>query len=411
MTFAVEGCCHGDLDQIYGVLEDAEVERAVVTDFLLCCGDFQAVRTYEELDCMACPVKYRAMKDFVHYWEGKRKPFCPTLFIGGNHESPIHLRDLYYGGWASEDIFYMGHTGIFNVGGLRIAGLSGIYKPNDVHRGHYETYPYSEDSKRSAYHVRRFEVDKLLLTKEPVDIVISHDWPNGITDFGDVEKLLKIDKTGQLTADIQSGSLGNPMGMEILKALKPKYWFSGHMHMHFTAIVRHPDGSVTRFMALDKCQSRRQFLHFFTLGQNGQMISEAVYGDRSGVPQAREKVPVCFDIEWLAILKKNNHLIPLHADSIYGIVLERPSQEDKDDVVKLLIKDGKANQVSPGVFEVPYFGQSQPGNPQQRKWLCKALEMDDVLGTIETTKLPGTIVTSLADEGGLFFEDNFADSL
>ena len=44
-TFAVEGCCHGDLDRIYEVLERIEQREGVAADFMICCGDFQAIRT------------------------------------------------------------------------------------------------------------------------------------------------------------------------------------------------------------------------------------------------------------------------------------------------------------------------------------------------------------------------------
>ena len=39
--------------------------------------------------------------------------------------------------------------------------------------------------------------------------------------------------------------------------MKPKYWFSAHMHCKFSALVPHPSSSSsTRFLALDKgfCQ-------------------------------------------------------------------------------------------------------------------------------------------------------------
>lgn len=43
-------------------------------------------------------------------------------------------------------------------GGLRIAGLSGIYKSHDYMRGHHEALPYNEKTIRSMYHIRDFEV-------------------------------------------------------------------------------------------------------------------------------------------------------------------------------------------------------------------------------------------------------------
>jgi hypothetical protein len=45
INVAVEGCCHGDLDRIYSVLEQCESRRNVSADFMICCGDFQAIRT------------------------------------------------------------------------------------------------------------------------------------------------------------------------------------------------------------------------------------------------------------------------------------------------------------------------------------------------------------------------------
>lgn len=44
-TFSIEGCCHGDLDRIYEVLENIEVAQSLKAEFLICCGDFQAIRT------------------------------------------------------------------------------------------------------------------------------------------------------------------------------------------------------------------------------------------------------------------------------------------------------------------------------------------------------------------------------
>lgn len=84
-----------------------------------------------------------------------------TIFIGGNHEASNHLQELSYGGWAAPNIYYMGLAGVINVGGLRIGGLSGIYKANDYVRGRHERPPYTEQTIRSIYHVRQLEVFRL----------------------------------------------------------------------------------------------------------------------------------------------------------------------------------------------------------------------------------------------------------
>lgn len=82
--------------------------------------------------------------------------------VGGNHEAANHLWELYYGGWAAPNIMYMGAAGVVNFGGLRIAGLTGIYKANHYTCGHFESPPYDNNTVRSAYHVRDLEVYRLL---------------------------------------------------------------------------------------------------------------------------------------------------------------------------------------------------------------------------------------------------------
>lgn len=57
--------------------------------------------------------------------------------------------------------------------------------------GHYERPPYNESTIRSVYHVREYDVQKLMQVEEPVDIFLSHDWPLGITDYGKWEELVR----------------------------------------------------------------------------------------------------------------------------------------------------------------------------------------------------------------------------
>ena len=54
--------------------------------------------------------------------------------VGGNHEATNHLWELYYGGWVAPNIYYLGHAGVINIGGIRIAGLSGIFSRHDYRK-------------------------------------------------------------------------------------------------------------------------------------------------------------------------------------------------------------------------------------------------------------------------------------
>jgi len=100
----------------------------------------------------------------------------------------------YYGGWAAPNIYFLGFSGVVKFGNIRIGGLSGIHKQHNYHSGHYERPPYNEQTIRSVYHVRHYDVLKLMHLKEPLDIFLSHDWPLGITEYGNWQKLIHAKK-------------------------------------------------------------------------------------------------------------------------------------------------------------------------------------------------------------------------
>lgn len=71
------------------------------------------------------------------------------------------------------------------------SGMSGIFKGQDYLQGLWEAPPYSQNSLRSVYHVRSIDTFRLKQLKEEVHVMLSHDWPKGITDYGDQENLLR----------------------------------------------------------------------------------------------------------------------------------------------------------------------------------------------------------------------------
>ena len=54
VTIAVEGCAHGELDNIYATILETQRRNPKLPkiELLICCGDFQAVRNESDLDCM-----------------------------------------------------------------------------------------------------------------------------------------------------------------------------------------------------------------------------------------------------------------------------------------------------------------------------------------------------------------------
>lgn len=80
---------------------------------------------------------------FHEYYSGKKAAPIPTVFIGGNHEASNYLWELYHGGFVAPNIYFLGHCGVINFGGLqkcllvglRIGGISGIFKSHDYDFG------------------------------------------------------------------------------------------------------------------------------------------------------------------------------------------------------------------------------------------------------------------------------------
>ncbi|XP_071782441.2 lariat debranching enzyme [Centroberyx gerrardi] len=294
MKIAVEGCCHGELDKIYETIGYLENKEGVKVDLLLCCGDFQAVRNEGDMKCMAVPAKYRTMQTFYKYYSGEKKAPVLTIFIGGNHEASNHMQELPYGGWVAPNIYYLGYAGVIRYKGIRIGGLSGIFKSHDYRKGHHEFPPYNPETLRSVYHIRNIEVFKLKQIQMPIDIFMSHDWPRGIYHYGSTGELLRKKKF--LRQEVESNTLGSPAAAELLAHLQPSYWFSAHLHVKFAALKQHPPKGnaaprTTKFLSLDKCLPYREFLQIVDVPE------------RPGSSEGLE-----YDPEWLAILKATNSL-------------------------------------------------------------------------------------------------------
>lgn len=291
MRIAVEGCAHGELDIIYETIQEMEKVNGKKIDLLICCGDFQATRNLSDLKCMAVSDKYKDMRTFYKYYSGEKVAPVLTIFIGGNHEASNYLQELPYGGWVAPNIYYLGYASVITIGGIRIAGLSGIYKSHHWMQGHYEKPPYTENTIRSVYHIRNLEIFRLKQLTGNIDIFLSHDWPSGITRYGDENVLLK--EKPFFRNDIKNNMLGSPPSMELLEHHYPSYWFSAHLHCKFAALVPEKEGTrVTKFLALDKCLPKRKFLQVLEIKHNSDLPLKLHY-----------------DLEWLTILYLTNHLL------------------------------------------------------------------------------------------------------
>eukprot|EP00252_Welwitschia_mirabilis_P001623 TRINITY_DN11527_c0_g2_i2.p1 TRINITY_DN11527_c0_g2~~TRINITY_DN11527_c0_g2_i2.p1 ORF type:complete len:429 (+),score=79.52 TRINITY_DN11527_c0_g2_i2:151-1437(+) len=400
MKIAIQGCAHGELDNIYASIQHLEERENIKIDLLICCGDFQAIRNEDDLDCMHCPPKYRTMNTFWKYYSGEETVPVPTIFVGGNHEASNYLWELYYGGFVAPRIYFMGFAGVIWFGNIRIGGLSGIFSARDYYSGHYERAPYNSSDIISVYHVRHYDVHKVLQIKDPINIFISHDWPQGITNFGNSEKLVR--HKPHFETEVRNHSLGSRAAEEILKKLKPSYWFSAHLHTKFTAVVQHGEGGpITKFLALDKCLPGRNFLQIIDIESD-----EGPYEFQ-------------YDEEWLAITRAYNSYFPLDRKTTQMMPEMLQEGEHREWVRKRLAESG----LKPFDFKItvpPYHSSQSRGrnmpvhvrNPQTEE-LVKLLDLPYLLDSTEDVSTPSRNLLSFRmnynDPNELFLDDSDTD--
>lgn len=207
------------------------------------------------------------------------------------------MLELPYGGWLAPNVYFLGRAGCVWFGGVRFAGISGIYKAYDYSSGLWERPPCRSlrAGLKSAYHVRNFDTFRLKQVHEHVDVGLSHDWPSGVVHYGNKHDLYRRKK--HLKADGESNNLGSPPASQLLHALRPPYWLSGHLHTRFYARVPHSSeaSTVTHFYAIDKPGSKRTCIEVLD------------------IPRSRIDSPIQFerDVEWLSIVRENHLFTPL----------------------------------------------------------------------------------------------------
>lgn len=121
--------------------------------------------------------------------------------------------------------------------------------------GHWERLPYNNSAMRSIYHIREYNIRRLSLVRSLLlllpttyehtfrsqlsspSVFLSHDWPQSIEHHGDVRGLLK--RKPFFKNDVNSGNLGSPPLMGLLRTITPQWWFSAHLHTRFEARVVH----------------------------------------------------------------------------------------------------------------------------------------------------------------------------
>eukprot|EP00922_Rhytidocystis_sp_ex-Travisia-forbesii_P044675 GHVS01066596.1.p2 GENE.GHVS01066596.1~~GHVS01066596.1.p2 ORF type:complete len:220 (-),score=35.72 GHVS01066596.1:155-814(-) len=167
------------------------------------------------------------------------------------------------------------------------------------------------------------------------------------------------------------------------------FWFSGHLHVKFEAMVVHPEESArtsckaTRFLALDKVTDRGGYLQVINI-QPTVPAGYATTGDKASRPTPH----ICYDMEWLAILKANESNLPLSSFRVNAediVIPPSPTllEWTRQRVVKseAKIRSGEEEEgVSPTAPAMRWPGWSQPHFKDltaQRKYLLDLLDISE----------------------------------
>jgi len=268
LNIAVFGDIHGKLDLMYSCCKEWEENNGMRIDIVAQTGDFQTIRNEEDLKFYFAPEKYRKMEligDFAKYLPPRKdiekdiqrdikqmiksqkmseeeikkeiekieEKFIAaprfTLFIGGNHEAWNVLNSRDYGNIIAYNMEYLGRSGVCNINGIDIAGISGIYSPKQYEK------PLPETIDRTWGCMRKEAVDKLEERLSMIDtqprILLLHSW---ITPLSDPS--IRINRQKNIPDNLFEGPV-SPV-LNLIKKYRPDYVFMGHMHhSYFEGIV------------------------------------------------------------------------------------------------------------------------------------------------------------------------------
>ena len=225
--FAAAGDIHGHHALLIERLNQVTRGLDAPLGFILQIGDFEPVRDQSDLLKMPPHPNRRGVGDFHHVLNGELRYPAEVLFIGGNHEPYIWLETMQEGGEILPGIHYLGRASVVERGGLRIAGLSGIHSPKRYEQPISADWSDKKGTLKEPTYFRKPDVERLL-AQAPVDILLTHDWPQGLF-----------------------GYFGNPQSRALLHALRPRLHLAGHMHRPARKTITHDDGSETLIIGLN----------------------------------------------------------------------------------------------------------------------------------------------------------------
>ena len=188
MLIAALGDVHGRWREAAALVVSACAQAGVVPGdlaMILQVGDAEPLRDEDEIAQVVGPAKYRRQGDFPEVISGEIVMPAPVYFIAGNHEAFAALDAdggliEGHGAWGP-NVTYLGRAGAVTIDGLRIGFLSGIYGEATYTRSAEGRLAHRVGKHASHYTAQDLEQAQSAV-REGVDVILTHDWPAGITD-------------------------------------------------------------------------------------------------------------------------------------------------------------------------------------------------------------------------------------
>ena len=225
--FAAVGDVHGDIYTMLGLLHSWEQKQQKALSFVLQVGDFEPHRHADDLLTMDAPTKYKQLGDFPDFYSGKADFPYPLYFIGGNHEPYGFLDNFPHGREIAPNFNYLGRVNSIEVAGLKIVGVSGIYKP-DLFAGKSRPTLEEINDRPNKEYIGFIESEiERALNYNCADILLLHDW---VSDIISPEALALFQ---QRYSNARYEQIGNEYARLLVETLQPQLVLCGHMHFKY----------------------------------------------------------------------------------------------------------------------------------------------------------------------------------
>lgn len=235
------GDVHGRFARVEQWLLALESARGRPIDLVLAVGDLEARGA-----------------EYAELASGRRRLRWPIYFVGGNNEDFPALFPMPAGGVLPGRLVYLGRAGLTELGGLRVAFLSGIHAPR-----HFESpllEPTSKETEKQAGYYRRSDLEQLAGARG-VELMLVHEWPRGLVRRGKGRRPLGAHRFPWI---------GSPVTRALVDRLRPRWLWCGHSHVPYAATLTYPEGQ-TRIACLDQA-SRPEGAVFWLEWEAGEAL-------------------------------------------------------------------------------------------------------------------------------------------